>query len=303
MPAAGPAAPTNLSATLSPASATVILSWTDNAAKATSYTVERSSGTTGVSMVIDRVSATATSCLDCTVGRGGTYSYRVEAFVGAVASPFSNLVSVTISLGVTPGDVVTPPDNVTPAVSASRTASPPAAPTNLSTKASAASVRLSWTGNAAKATSYTVERRVGTTGVWTVIGSNLPATAASYVDSKVSRGVAYSYRVEAFAGKAASGFSNVASAVISKVVAARPMALKSGRGGGARPADSTDGGGANATGFPAIRSATNRQGYRRGPRANRRAHRSAGPRRCCPGTYALAQADGGLPVARISHQM
>ena len=36
-----------------------------------------------------------------------------------------------------------------------------------------------WTDNAAIATAYTVERSVGTTGVWTVIASNLSATATS----------------------------------------------------------------------------------------------------------------------------
>ena len=89
---------------------------------------------------------------------GASYSYEVEAFDGTAGSPFSNVASATVPC---------PPA--------------PAAPTNLAATASAspASVSLSWTDNATNATSYTVERSDGTTGDWTVIASNLAATATS----------------------------------------------------------------------------------------------------------------------------
>ena len=122
---------------------------------------------------------------------GATYSYQVEALNVTAGSPFSNVASAAVPYAT------------------------PAAPTKVSAKASTstATVSLSWTDNATNATSYTVERCVGTTGAWIVIASNLPATATSYVDSKASLGVTYSYRVEALAGTVASPFSSVVTVI------------------------------------------------------------------------------------------
>ena len=176
-PPAAPAAPTNLTATAAASPASVSLSWTDNATNATSYTVERSDGTTGDWTVIaSGLSATATAYVDSNVTAGASYSYEVEAYDATAASPFSNVASATVPYA------------------------PPVAPANLTATASAspASVSLSWTDNATNATSYTVERSDGTTGDWTVIASNLSATATSYMDNNVTAGASYSYKVEAF---------------------------------------------------------------------------------------------------------
>ena len=76
---AAPAAPTNLTATAAASPASVSLSWTDNASNATSYTVERSDGTTGDWTVIaSGLAGTATSYVDNSVTAGATYSYEVE---------------------------------------------------------------------------------------------------------------------------------------------------------------------------------------------------------------------------------
>ena len=199
-----PAAPTNLTATAAASPASVSLSWTDNATNATSYTVERSDGTTGDWTVIaSGLSGTATSYVDTSVTAGASYSYEVEAFDGTAGSPFSNVASATVPYAI------------------------PAAPTNLTATASAspASVSLSWTDNAANATSYTVERSDGTTGDWTVIASGLAGTATSWVDSNVTAGATYSYEVEAFDGTAGSPFSNVASATVPYATPAAPTNL------------------------------------------------------------------------------
>ena len=147
-------APSNLSATAAASPASVSLSWTDNAGNATSYTVERSDGTTGDwSVIACGLPATATSYTDNNVTAGASYSYEVEAYDGTIESPDSNVASATVP---------------------SRPATP-AAPSNLTATAAAspASVSLSWTDNATIATSYTVERSDGTTGDWTVIASGL----------------------------------------------------------------------------------------------------------------------------------
>ena len=67
---------------------------------------------------------------------------------------------------------------------------------------------LSWTDNATNATSYTVERCSGTTGVWGLIATDLPGTATSYTDKNVTAGTTYNYQVVAFAGTVASPFSS-----------------------------------------------------------------------------------------------
>ena len=196
-------APTNLSAT-DPASASITLSWTDNASNATSYTVERSDGTTGDwSVIASNLPATATSYADNNVTAGSSYSYEVAAFDGTIESPDSNVASATVSSAT------------------------PAAPSNLVAMAAAlpASVSLSWTDNDPNATSYVVERSDGTTGDWTVIASNLAATATSYTDGNVTAGASYSYQVEAFDGTTGSPDSNVASATVPYATPAAPSNL------------------------------------------------------------------------------
>ena len=166
--------------------------------------MERSDGTTGDWTVIaSNLAATATSYTDRNVTAGATYSYEVEAFNGTAGSPDSNAALATVPYAT------------------------PAAPSNLSATAAAspAGVSLSWTDNAANATSYTVERSDGTTGDWTVIAGNLSATATSYTDGNVTAGASYSYQVEAFDVTAGSSCSNAALATVPYATPAAPTKL------------------------------------------------------------------------------
>ena len=168
------------------------LSWTNNATNATCYMVVRSTATTGMwTLIATNLPGTATSYVNTNVAFGTTYNYQVVAFAGTAASHYSNVASARVL---------------------------PAAPTNLAAAASTstASVSLSWTDNATNATCYMVVRSIGTTGVWTLIATNLPGRATSYVNN-VTAGTTYSYQVVAFAGEVASPFSNVASVVVSTV--------------------------------------------------------------------------------------
>ncbi|MCE5269195.1 MAG: fibronectin type III domain-containing protein, partial [Planctomycetaceae bacterium] len=187
-------APSGLTATGTASPASISLSWINNAANATSFSVERSTGSAGTwTVVASGLAATAKTYTDSSVTAGTTYTYRVRAFAGSTASGYSNVASATV------------PNSLPNA---------PAAPTNLAAAATASSVSLTWTNNASNATAYSVERSIGSTGAWSIVASNLAATATSYTDSSVTAGAAYSYRVQAFAGTTGSAYSNVASATV-----------------------------------------------------------------------------------------
>ncbi len=90
-----PAAPSNLTATVISTNQ-VNLAWTDNATNATGEVVQRS--TNGSSWnTIATLSGTATSYSDTSVSKGKTYYYRVYADNSFGNSPYSNVVTVTIS--------------------------------------------------------------------------------------------------------------------------------------------------------------------------------------------------------------
>ena len=91
--------------------------------RATSYTVERSDGTTGDwSVIASGLAGTATSWVDSNVTAGASYSYEVEAFDGTAGSPNSNVASATVPYAT------------------------PAAPTNLTATASASPASVSLRG-------------------------------------------------------------------------------------------------------------------------------------------------------------
>jgi hypothetical protein len=182
-----PAAPSNLVATsFSPTQINV--TWSDNATSETSYSVERSTNGTSWS-VIATLAARSTSYSSTGLTSGSTYYYRVRCFNGSLASSYSNTASAVAAYGA------------------------PAAPSQLATTAvSSSQINLSWTDNATNATAYEVLRSTnGTT--WTVLVSNLAATAISYSDTKsLIAATTYSYEVLALNHTVASAASNVATA-------------------------------------------------------------------------------------------
>ncbi|MEJ8567951.1 M6 family metalloprotease domain-containing protein [Elongatibacter sediminis] len=187
-PTSPPADPSGLSAN-AVAYNQVDIAWTDNANDETGYEVERAVGGGGFSLLIT-LGANATSYSDTSVSELTTYTYRVRALKGATASGYSNTAQAT-----TPEQPVTVP----------------ADPTNLSANAAAHNqVDLSWTDNASDETGYEVERAVGGGGfsLLTTLGAN----ATSYSDTSVSELTTYTYRVRAFNGANASGYSNTAQA-------------------------------------------------------------------------------------------
>ncbi len=91
------------------------------------------------------------------------------------------------------------------------TATLPAAPSNLNALAvSSSAVQLTWTDNATNETGYKIER--STNGIDFVEIAPSLGNVTSYLDSGVSAGVKYYYRVRAYNAAGDSGYSNVASA-------------------------------------------------------------------------------------------
>ena len=95
-----PAAPSDLSLSTAPASATttdITLNWTDNSSNESGFTVERDSGS-GFAQIAT-TSANAVSYLDAGVA-DGTYTYQVRAYNGVGYSAYSNSASTTVPLPI-----------------------------------------------------------------------------------------------------------------------------------------------------------------------------------------------------------
>lgn len=71
------------------------LSWRDNAANNTSYSIERAASSDGPFVTIDTVGGDATSYTDTGLSAGTTYYYRVRARIGSVRGEPSSIVSAT----------------------------------------------------------------------------------------------------------------------------------------------------------------------------------------------------------------
>ena len=90
------AAPTGLAARAVSASA-VTLTWTDNSANETAFAIWRRDSA-GTWVRVGVVPPNTTTFTDTNLAPGTTYTYRVRAIGGSVASDWSNEVTVT-SLG------------------------------------------------------------------------------------------------------------------------------------------------------------------------------------------------------------
>lgn len=197
-----PNAPTALAGTVAGSGNNqyVALSWVDNSANETGFTVERAAdpafatGTTSFSL-----GAGVTAYNDTSFNRRLTYYYRVFAV---------NVV----------GDYQTPGFPATTAVSGYSNVvrigqdPTPAAPTNLAAQLQAGAVVLTWTDNATNETGFSVERSANG-GAFAVIATPGPRNntgGVTYTDNTVAGGTSYSYQVRAVNGTLFSAYSNTA---------------------------------------------------------------------------------------------
>jgi FtsP/CotA-like multicopper oxidase with cupredoxin domain len=197
-----PLAPTNLSVTANGNKAN--LTWKDNATNETGFVVERSTDGVNFTQVATPSMLNNTGTVSYTDSnlKGGTYTYRVKAVNGTLASDYSNTASVTIA------------SNPPPA---------PNAPSNLSVSLqNGPSVQLSWKDNATNETGFVIERSTDNGSTWSEIAT--PASRnqtgnMSYTDTNVTAGTKYTYRVKAMNGTTSSNYSNTASVTVPAPVA------------------------------------------------------------------------------------
>jgi hypothetical protein len=181
---AGPAAPTNLTAT--PVSTSRIdLAWTDNSSNEAGFKIERS--TNGVNFTqVATAAANATTFSNTLLTAATTYTYRIRAYEGPNHSAYSNNATAT-------------------------TVGAPPAPTNLTATAlSSSRIDLQWTDNSTNEAGFRIER--ATDGVTFAQVAITPVNATTYSFTNLSASTTYTYRIRAYEGLNNSAYSNTASA-------------------------------------------------------------------------------------------
>jgi hypothetical protein len=102
---------------------------------------------------------------------------------------------------------------------------PPAAPSNLTATAiSSSQINLAWQDNSDTEEGFTVERKTGLSGMWSVISSQGP-DVITYPDTGVQPATTYFYRVQAFSAVGNSAYSNETSATTPGAVPVAPSNL------------------------------------------------------------------------------
>ncbi|MFI6255426.1 hypothetical protein ACIBCL_04830 [Micromonospora zamorensis] len=186
-----PKAPTGLTATPAPGSATALpaiaLAWTSNGGRppATSHLLQRATDATfGGEVTTITVAAAATRYTDATVTPGVTYHYRIRAENAVSYSSWSNGVPASVHLAAPSGLVA---------------ALPPAAPLR---------VALRWS-NRSFATGIDVQRATNPTFT-SGPGTTAIAVSDNHLDVTVAPDTTYYYRVRTTYLGAASAWSTVA---------------------------------------------------------------------------------------------
>ncbi len=180
-----PAAPTHLAAAAT--SATEIdLSWWDTSGNETGFEIERKTGSTGTWARILTTGANVGTIDDVGLAASTTYFYRARAVNSSGPSAYSNEVGVT-----------------TPAAAAQ----PPAAPVNFLFQSNAhLRISVKWTDASSNETGFEIQRKTGSLGVWSTIGS-AGANITVYDDLTVTPGLTYVYRARSVNAAGASAWS------------------------------------------------------------------------------------------------
>jgi FtsP/CotA-like multicopper oxidase with cupredoxin domain len=202
-----PKAPTNLGVSAQGGRAT--LTWIDNSVNETTFRIERANEpafTTG--LVTFTVGPDVTTFVDNTIQNNRTYSYRVLA---------SNVVGDTQVYPTSPigFPTMSADSGYSNIASIGTAAAVPADPTSLGAVVQAGPrVSLTWTDNATNETGFVVERCIGAgCASFAQIATRGPRNnigIVTYVDTTVTGGNSYSYRVKAVNAAGSSGYTNIA---------------------------------------------------------------------------------------------
>ena len=191
-----PTAPTTLIATSSLMYPNAInLTWIDSSSNETGFSVyRRTSGSSSWTLLTNSVPANTPSYIDTSVTAGITYEYYVVACNGTVCSDQSNTAQATASGG---------------------SSSTPTAPTALiaiSSPMFPGVINLMWTDSSSNETGFSVYRRILGSSSWTLLTNSVPANTPSYIDTSVTAGITYEYKVNACNANGCSADSNTATA-------------------------------------------------------------------------------------------
>lgn len=195
--------------------AQINLTWNNNSSPKDGFRIERKTGAGGTYAVIASVGASVTSYQDTNNGRAltpsTTYYYRVSSYLGAIGSGYSNEASALTG---------------------------PAMPVILAPVVIAGSqIKVSWGDVSSDESGFKIERKLGSMGSWSEVGS-VAANATSYTDSTgLSAGAIYYYRVRAWRGSPGTIYSRysaesdpasmpVAGAPVIESISAAVMSLK-----------------------------------------------------------------------------
>jgi hypothetical protein len=205
--AMAPKTPTNLKGSALSNPFRIQLTWTNAAANATSFIIQRAdnAGFTTNLFTWSTVGVVTSSIDPNPVVAGGIYYYRVQAI---------NVVGDTVVYPAAVGyPHVTAPSDYSNVVIAGL----PAVPTNLTGASVPTGIRLTWTDNAVNETAFTVRRRPVTaanvaTGPYVVISTTVPAFpgtgTTSWIDTTAVVGQRYMYGVNAINAFGNSNYSN-----------------------------------------------------------------------------------------------
>ena len=185
LPTSVPKKPTNLTLTVI-AYNQINLSWTDASTDESSFRIERSLDGTSWSTVAT-VSENVTSYNNTGLSASTTYQYRVVAYNAIGDSTPSAKKSATT------------------------TAAPLNAPSNLVAIASGTNITLSWTDNSDNETGFKLERSLSGVNSWTQIAV-ISANTTFYGDTGLSPGTAYDYRIRSYTASSNSSYSSTATA-------------------------------------------------------------------------------------------
>lgn len=186
-----PAAPTALSAALSAqAPLTVGLTWTDNANNETGFTIQRATNAAFTSgLTTFPVGANVTAYTDTTALANRTYYFRVRATNVAGSSAWSNVVTIVTATPSTPSGLT--------AIASPLGSNP-------------MTVTLAWNDTSTNEAGFAVQRATNSGFTQNVVAFTTAANVNGLLDSPVTTGTTYYYRVQGFNVAGASAWSATA---------------------------------------------------------------------------------------------
>jgi FtsP/CotA-like multicopper oxidase with cupredoxin domain len=215
-----PNPPTNLAVTRSGTRAT--LTWTDNSANETSFTLVRANDSGFVSgLTAVTLNPNTTTYTDSTIKNNTTYYYQV--FASNVVGDTWDYTNPAINNGAHfPSKSINSALSNLVMLGTAQTA--PAAPSNLvATLQAGPQVRLTWKDNSNNESGFVVERAAN--GGSFAILISLASNTITHTDTTVAAGNTYSYRVYAVNAGGSSAFSNTSGVSLASLPAAPSSVL------------------------------------------------------------------------------